>query len=108
MLKLETELAGASMTNTELRDPQKIYHRVDLDGLKKLAPTFRFGPVLVDPKRIRMPVASDIRGPWSFSHRVDAATWADDAVVNSTSDAQLPPDPSEGREGWLKLTPPED
>ena len=38
VLKVETQLAGASMTNTELRDPQKIYHRIDLAGLKKLAP----------------------------------------------------------------------
>jgi len=78
-------------------------------GLAKLAPVFRFGPVIVDPKRVRMPVASDIRGTWSWSHRVDATTWADDPVVNSTADAQLPPDPSKGQEGWLKITPiPED
>ncbi|HEX3771755.1 MAG TPA: M13 family metallopeptidase [Polyangiaceae bacterium] len=38
VLKVETRLAGASMTNTDLRDPQKVYHRLDLDGLKKLAP----------------------------------------------------------------------
>lgn len=38
VLKLETSLAGASMTNVELRDPQKVYHRLDLVGLKKLAP----------------------------------------------------------------------
>jgi len=38
VLKVETQLAGASMTNTELRDPKKIYHRLDLEGLKKLAP----------------------------------------------------------------------
>jgi endothelin-converting enzyme/putative endopeptidase len=38
VLKTETELATASMTNVELRDPQRIYHRLDLDGLKKLAP----------------------------------------------------------------------
>ena len=37
-IKLETELAGASMTNIELRDPQKQYHRIDLEGIKKLAP----------------------------------------------------------------------
>ena len=37
-MKVETQLAGASMTNVELRDPQKIYHRLDLGGLKKLAP----------------------------------------------------------------------
>ncbi len=38
VLRVETELAGASMTNVELRDPQKVYHRLDLVGLKKIAP----------------------------------------------------------------------
>lgn len=74
-------------------------------GLARLAPIFRFGPVLVDPKLIRMPVAADIRGTWSWSHRSTATTWADDPVINSTSDARIPPDPSQGQEGWLKLTP---
>ena len=38
VLKVETELAGASMTNVELRDPQKVYHHMTLEELKKLAP----------------------------------------------------------------------
>jgi putative endopeptidase len=38
VMKVETDLAGASMTNVELRDPQKIYHLVNIDGLKALAP----------------------------------------------------------------------
>jgi endothelin-converting enzyme/putative endopeptidase len=38
VMNMETDLAGASMTNVELRDPQKIYHLLNLDGLKKLAP----------------------------------------------------------------------
>jgi putative endopeptidase len=38
VLQVETQLARASMTNVELRDPKKIYHRLDLGGLKKLAP----------------------------------------------------------------------
>ncbi len=74
-------------------------------GLAHLAPVFRFGPVLVDPKAIRMPVASDLHGSWSWSHRVDATTWADEPVTNSTGDATLPPDPSAGQEGWLRLSP---
>ena len=74
-------------------------------GLSKLAPIFRFGPVLVDPKLIRMPVAADIRGTWSWSHRSTASTWADEPITNSTGDARIPPDPSQGQEGWLKLTP---
>jgi putative endopeptidase len=38
VMKMETDLAGASMTNVDLRDPQKIYHLLNLDGLKNLAP----------------------------------------------------------------------
>lgn len=74
-------------------------------GLSKLAPVFRFGPVLVDPKLIRMPVATDIHGTWSWSHRTDATTWADDPVTNSNADSRIPLDPSDGHEGWLKITP---
>ncbi|WP_394825222.1 M13 family metallopeptidase [Pendulispora albinea] len=40
VLRLETSLAKASMTNVELRDPHKVYHRLELAGLKKLAPDF--------------------------------------------------------------------
>ena len=38
VLKIETDLAGASMTNTELRDPQKIYNKLDRKGIKEIAP----------------------------------------------------------------------
>ena len=75
------------------------------DALAKLSPTFRFGPVLVDPKRIRMPVSGDIQGKWSWDHRTDLTTWAEDNVVNSTHDAMIPPDPAQGQEGWLRLVP---
>lgn len=75
-------------------------------ALARLSPTFRFGPVLVDPKRIRMPLAKEIKGTWSWDHRQDVTTWADDTVTNSTADPVLPPDPSVGTEGWLRLTPP--
>jgi endothelin-converting enzyme/putative endopeptidase len=40
VLKLETALAKSSMTKVELRDPQKIYHRIELAGLEKAAPDF--------------------------------------------------------------------
>ncbi|WP_426595714.1 hypothetical protein ACPPVS_08900 [Cellulomonas sp. McL0617] len=76
-------------------------------GLARLAPVFRFGPVLVDPKLVRMPVASDIRGTWSWSHRSNATTWVDDPITNSVGDARIPPDPAQGQEGWLTLTPEE-
>jgi hypothetical protein len=74
-------------------------------ALALLAPTFRFGPVLLDPKRIRMPVAADLHGTWTWSHRSDATTWAEEKVINAQGDARLAPDPAEGQEGWLKMTP---
>jgi hypothetical protein len=75
------------------------------DALAKIAPTFRFGPVLVDPKQIRMPAANDIQGKWSWDHRSDASTWAEDALVRGTGNATLSQDPAAVMEGWLKISP---
>lgn len=74
-------------------------------GLAAIAPSFRFGPVLVEAKRIRMPVASELHGTWSWCHRVDPTSWREDDVVNSRSVAELPTGPVEGEEGWLRLNP---
>ena len=74
-------------------------------ALAALSPTFAFGPVLVDPKRIRMPVAREFKGSWSWDHRTDVTTWAEDPVINSTADPILPPDPAVGMEGWLRFKP---
>jgi endothelin-converting enzyme/putative endopeptidase len=38
VLAVEGELAGASLTRVELRDPQKVYHHMTLAELKSLAP----------------------------------------------------------------------
>jgi hypothetical protein len=75
------------------------------DALANIAPTFRFGPLLVDPKRIRMPIAREIKGTWSWDHRSHITSWVEDPVTNATGDALLPPDPARGTEGWLKLGP---
>ncbi len=75
-------------------------------ALAQISPTFRFGPLLVDPKRVRMPVANEIKGTWSWDHLADVSTWVEDPIINSTSDAIIPPDPVEGTEGWIKLGPP--
>jgi len=46
VMTMETELAGASMTNVDLRDPQKIYHRLDKAGLMGIAPDFAWDAYL--------------------------------------------------------------
>ena len=40
VLSIETSLATASMKNTDLRDPQKTYHKMPLADLKALTPDF--------------------------------------------------------------------
>ena len=75
-------------------------------SLAALTPTFRFGPVLVDPQHIRMPLATDINGTWSWDYRSDPITWTEQPATNATDDAILQPDPPTGIEGWLRLQPP--
>lgn len=75
-------------------------------ALAAISPTFRFGPVLVDPKTIRMPVPNEIHGTWSWDHRSDITTWAEDPIVAATQDAHLRPDPATGTEGWMRMSPP--
>jgi hypothetical protein len=74
-------------------------------ALARIAPTFRYGPVLRDPKQMRMPIASDIEGAWTWTHRSDVDRWQEEEVVHSGQEALLPPDPVVANEGWLKLAP---
>src|SRR5262249_40143258 len=75
-------------------------------GLARIAPSFRFGPVLVDPQAIRTPVATDLAGTWTWNHRRDVSTWADDPVVNATGDAPLTTGGAVAEGGWLTRRPP--
>jgi putative endopeptidase len=43
VLGMETSLATASMKNTDLRDPQKTYHRMKMAELQALTPDFNWG-----------------------------------------------------------------
>jgi endothelin-converting enzyme/putative endopeptidase len=43
---IETQLAQISMSRVERRDPQKVYHRIELAGLEKLAPDFDWKDLL--------------------------------------------------------------
>ncbi len=40
VMKIETALAKASLTRVDLRDPYKVYHRIDKAGLVKASPHF--------------------------------------------------------------------
>jgi hypothetical protein len=61
--------------------------------------------VLVDPGAIRMPVAADLAGTWTWNHRRDVAAWSDDPVVNATGDALMSVAVAVAEEGWLARHP---
>ncbi|MBE4748737.1 M13 family metallopeptidase [Corallococcus sp. ZKHCc1 1396] len=42
ILAIETRLATASLPKEERREPEKVYHRLERQGLKKLAPAFQW------------------------------------------------------------------
>ena len=70
VMKMETDLAGASMTNVELRDPQKIYHLYDVAGIKKLAPDLSIDGYL---GAIGFPSIKDVNvGQPEFVKKLDA------------------------------------
>ena len=73
------------------------------DGLAQLAPNWRYGPVLIDRKVTRIPVASDVHGTWSWHHRTDPGSWATDTIVTATPAAILPDDRVEVEYGWISL-----
>ena len=74
-------------------------------GLARIAPTFRFGPVLVDPARVRLPLAREIAGAWSWAHRVDEATWSEEPVVDAANETAAIGETVRAMEGWLRFTP---
>lgn len=77
-------------------------------GLSRLAPTFRFGPVLVDPKQVRLPVSRESRGAWSWAHRLDETTWSEEAVAEAASQTAAVGTTVTASEGWLRFVPPDE
>ena len=73
------------------------------DPLARIAPSFRFGPVFVDPATIRMPVATELAGSWTWNHRRQASEWINEPVVNATQDALVASAAAVAEEGWLTM-----
>lgn len=76
-------------------------------GLKRLVPSVRVGPVLVDPSEIRLPLVTLLGDEQTFTRRTGALTWRDDPIVAATQSALLPKLPHEVQEGWVRVSPAE-
>ncbi|HLL00121.1 MAG TPA: kelch repeat-containing protein [Myxococcaceae bacterium] len=72
-------------------------------ALSRLAPAFRYGPVLRHETATRLPVPAEIRGTCRWHSRVDPLTWTSDEIVPLTAGAALPDAPVQLSEGWLQF-----
>jgi hypothetical protein len=73
------------------------------DALSRLSPSFRVGPVLVDPTTVRLPMITGLGDKQAFTRRDTPLTWKDDPIVAATQTAYLPEQPSTLREGWIRV-----
>jgi hypothetical protein len=76
-------------------------------GLRRLVPSVRVGPLLVDPAEIRLPLVTLLGDQQTFTRRTGPLTWQDDPIVAATQTAYLPRLPHEAQEGWIRVTPAE-
>lgn len=78
------------------------------EPLDRILPSFRVGPVLVDPASIRMPPISAIGPSQQWTRRDTPASWRNDPIAAASDLARLSEDPAEAQEGWVRaLTDPE-
>jgi hypothetical protein len=75
------------------------------DSLSKLSPSFRVGPVLVDPTTIRLPLVTGLGDRQTFTRRDTPLSWRDDPITAATQSAYLPEQPSMLQEGWIRVVP---
>ncbi|HEX8089337.1 MAG TPA: M13 family metallopeptidase, partial [Blastocatellia bacterium] len=69
IMRIETELAGASMTLLQQRDPQAVYHKMNLAQLKQLTPRFSWEEYFKD---LGHPTISEVDiGQPEFFKKVD-------------------------------------
>ena len=71
-------------------------------ALARISPSFRIGPVLVDPTTIRLPVVSALPKRQSWTRRDSPTTWRDDPIIAATQEAMLPDQPATAQEGYVR------
>ncbi|OZG72742.1 hypothetical protein BTA51_14560 [Hahella sp. CCB-MM4] len=75
------------------------------NAMKNFTATFRTGPLLLDPDKIRMPTPAEVRGNWGWAARKDVTQWNPNVqVTNYTPVATLESTIPTLIEGWLTLS----
>jgi hypothetical protein len=74
-------------------------------ALNNMKATFRVGPVLTEPSKIRMPIPAEIKGNWAWLARTDVTNWGGETPIEAQDPiARLEASPLTLSEGWLTLS----
>ena len=79
------------------------------EPLSRIAPTYRFGPLLLDPTNIAMPLPSlrqDVNWTWINMPKINQ--WSEDNISNDSQSASIPQGRIKAWNGWLKIDTIED
>ena len=72
--------------------------------LSQIAPTYRAGPMLVDPSTVRMPVPDLILPTeWSWLTKKDSNQWVEESIIPDDGKPHMPNGRIKAWNGWLKL-----
>jgi len=75
------------------------------NALNNLKASFRAGPLLLDPSKIKMPTPAEIKGNWAWQAREDVTSWNEETKIEPyTPLATLQKNPVRLIEGWLNLS----
>lgn len=75
------------------------------EALERVVPSFRIGPVLVDPSTIRMPAPAALGRDQTWTRREAPTRWRDDTITAANQQALLPETAVVVQEGYLRVVP---
>jgi hypothetical protein len=73
------------------------------EALERICPSFRLGPVFVDPATVRMPRPSALPKEQVWTRRDTPVSWRDDPILAATQDALLPEISAVSQEGYIRV-----
>ncbi|MFB6456395.1 hypothetical protein ACE38W_14075 [Chitinophaga sp. Hz27] len=75
------------------------------NALGNLKSTFRTGPLLLDPDKIKMPTPAEVQGKWGWVARKDVTSWNEEKEIEQyTPIATADQDNLRLTEGWITLS----
>jgi hypothetical protein len=74
------------------------------EAIARLAPTFSFGPMLVEPKTVRLPMPDMIQPvKWSWISHPSISEWDEVPIIQEDGKPNIPDGRIKAWNGWIKL-----